>query len=87
MTQAFIIWLVVGGIAGWLASMIMKGGPRLTGNTIVDNVITGVVGAVVGGWLLNYLKIPLGGDIVGSIISALIGAVVVIFGLGLVMRR
>lgn len=85
--EALIIWLVVGGIAGWLAGMMMKsGGLNVTGNHVVNTIITGLIGAVIGGWLLGILNVPLGGGIVGAIISAVIGAVVLIFGLRLINR-
>lgn len=84
--ESLIIWLIVGGVAGWLAGLVMKGGLALTGNAIVDNIITGIIGAVVGGWLLGVLGVGLGGGLVGAIISALIGAIVFIFGLGLIRR-
>lgn len=85
--ESLIIWLIVGAVAGWLASQIMKrGGLALTGNALVDSIITGIIGAFVGGWLLGLLGIGFGGGIVGSIISALIGAIVFIFGLGLIRR-
>lgn len=48
----FIIWLVVGGIIGWLASLVMKTDAQ---QGIVLNVIVGIVGALVGGWLLSPL--------------------------------
>ena len=85
--EGLIIWLIVGAVAGWLASQIMKsGGLKLTGNQLVDTIITGIIGAFVGGWLLGLLGVSFGGGIIGSIISALIGAVVFIFGLGLIKR-
>lgn len=85
--EGLIIWLIVGAVAGWLASQIMKsGGLSLTGNHLVDTIITGIIGAFVGGWLLGLLGVSFGGGIIGSIISALIGAVVFIFGLGLIKR-
>ncbi|MCP4936619.1 MAG: GlsB/YeaQ/YmgE family stress response membrane protein [bacterium] len=85
--EALVIWLVVGGVAGWLASQIMKsGGLRITGNPIADTIITGIIGAFVGGWLLGVLGVSIGGGMIGSIISALIGAIVFIFGLGLIKR-
>lgn len=82
-----IIWLVVGGVAGLIAGQIMKsGGLRLTGNHLVDTVITGIIGAVVGGFLLGLLGISIGGGLIGTFISALIGACVFIFGLQLLNR-
>lgn len=80
--ESIVIWLIVGGIAGFLADMIMKsGGLKLTGNGTVDTILTGIIGAVIGGWLLGALGVSFGGGLVGSIISAVIGAVVLIFGL------
>jgi uncharacterized membrane protein YeaQ/YmgE (transglycosylase-associated protein family) len=85
--QTLIIWLIIGAVAGWLASQIMKsGGLRLTGNHLVDTTITGIIGAFVGGWLLNVLGVYLGGGIIGEILRALIGACVFIFGLGMIKR-
>ncbi len=45
----FIIWLVVGGLIGWVASMIMKTDGQ---QGIILNVVVGIVGALLGGWLL-----------------------------------
>lgn len=85
--ETLVIWVVVGGAAGWLASQIMKsGGLRLTGNHIADTVITGLIGAVIGGWLLGVLGISLGGGMIGATISAAFGAVVLILGLRLLNR-
>jgi uncharacterized membrane protein YeaQ/YmgE (transglycosylase-associated protein family) len=47
-----IIWLIVGGILGWLASMMMKTDGQ---QGIILNVVVGVVGAMLGGWLLSPL--------------------------------
>jgi uncharacterized membrane protein YeaQ/YmgE (transglycosylase-associated protein family) len=85
--QTLVLWLIIGGVAGFLAGMIMKsGGLALTGNTIVDNIITGIIGAVIGGWLLGGLGLSIGAGIVGAIINAVIGAVILIFGLRLLRR-
>ena len=45
----FIIWLVVGGLIGWVASMVMKTDAQ---QGMILNVVVGIVGAVLGGWLL-----------------------------------
>lgn len=47
-----IIWLIVGGLIGWVASMVMKTDAR---QGIFLNVVVGVVGAVLGGWFLSPL--------------------------------
>lgn len=85
--ESLILWLIVGGVAGWLAGVIMKGGGlRLTGNQLVDDIITGIIGAFIGGWLLGTLGIFTGYGIIGAIISALIGACILIFGLRMIRR-
>ncbi len=48
----FIIWLVVGGVIGWLASMFMKTNDQ---QGIVLNVVVGIVGAMLAGWLISPL--------------------------------
>ena len=79
---ALIIWLVIGGVAGWLAGQVMSGG----GFGLVGNVILGIVGAFVAGWLLPRLGLYIGGGILGDIINAAIGAIIVLFVIGLIKR-
>jgi uncharacterized membrane protein YeaQ/YmgE (transglycosylase-associated protein family) len=69
-----IWWVVVGLIAGWAAGKIMKGG----GYGAVMDIVLGIVGAVVGGWLMSLLGIQAGG-LIGTIIVAIIGAVILIW--------
>ena len=74
MTLSALVWfLLVGLIAGWLAGMVMKGG----GYGIVGDMIVGVIGALLGGWLFSLVGISAGG-LIGSIIVAFIGACVLI---------
>ncbi len=75
-----IIFLVIGAVAGWLAGQVMKGG----GFGLVGNIIVGIVGAFVAGFLLPGF-FPLGGYI-GWIIHAAIGAIIVLFIVGLIKR-
>jgi uncharacterized membrane protein YeaQ/YmgE (transglycosylase-associated protein family) len=80
--QSLIVWLVIGAIAGWLAGQIMGGGFGLIGNIIV-----GIAGAVVAGWLFPYLGFNfIGNTLIAAIINALIGAIIVLFVLGLLKR-
>lgn len=79
---ALIVWIIVGGIAGWLASLIVKGG----GMGLVGNVVLGIVGAVVAGWLFPLLGFGLGGGILGAIISAMIGAIIILLIISLIKR-
>ena len=74
MITNLIWWAVVGLIAGWAAGRIMKGG----GYGVVMDIVLGVIGAVVGGWLLGVLGVHAGGFI-GTILVAILGAVVLIW--------
>ena len=75
-------WLVVGLIAGFLASVVMRGG----GYGIVGDIITGLVGAFIGGWLFGLLGISVGGGLLGTIIVAFVGACILIAILRLFSR-
>ena len=70
---AVIWWLVVGLIAGFLASLVMRGG----GYGIVGDIIVGLVGALIGGFLASLVGIGAGG-LIGTIIIAFIGACILI---------
>jgi uncharacterized membrane protein YeaQ/YmgE (transglycosylase-associated protein family) len=74
MIANLIYWMVVGLIAGWAAGKIMKGG----GYGPVADIVLGIVGAVVGGWLMGMLGIQAGG-LIGTIVVAIIGAVFLIW--------
>jgi uncharacterized membrane protein YeaQ/YmgE (transglycosylase-associated protein family) len=74
MLSNLIWWIVVGLIAGWAAGKIMKGG----GYGAVADIILGIVGAVIGGWLMGILGIQAGG-LIGTIVVAIIGAVFLIW--------
>ena len=76
--MSFILWLIVGGIVGWLASLIMKTDGQ---QGILLNVVVGIVGAFIGGWLISPL---LGagtineGFSVMSVVVSLIGAIILL---------
>ncbi|HTK05850.1 MAG TPA: GlsB/YeaQ/YmgE family stress response membrane protein [Ktedonobacteraceae bacterium] len=79
MLAAIIWWIVVGLIAGFLASVVMRGG----GYGVVGDVIVGLVGALIGGFLANLVGLGTGG-MIGTIIVAFIGACILIAILRLV---
>jgi uncharacterized membrane protein YeaQ/YmgE (transglycosylase-associated protein family) len=79
--QSLVLFLVIGLVAGWLASRIMRGG----GFGLVGDLVVGVIGAFLGGWLFNLLGISLGG-ILGALVTALIGAIVLLYLLRLIKR-
>ena len=82
-----IIWLIVGGVIGWLASIVMKTSGQ---QGIVLNVVVGVVGAFVGGYLISPLVG--GGNInqqdfsVPSLVVSFLGAVLLLAAVGLLRR-
>ena len=76
---SLLLWIVIGGVAGWIAGTVMKGG----GFGFFGNVVVGVIGAVLGGWLFGLLGVTVGGGILGSLIVATVGAIVLLFVAGL----
>jgi len=76
-----VTWLIVGLIAGVLAALVM-GGVGLVGNIVV-----GIVGAFVGGWIFSQLGVstPFSG-LAGTIFTAFIGALVLLFLLHVIAR-
>ena len=78
--MSIIIMLVVGCIAGFLAGLILRGG----GFGIIGNIIIGILGAIVSGFLLKGM-IPVPG-LPGEIIGATIGAIILLFVIGLIKK-
>lgn len=66
-------WLVVGLIAGFLASRVMRGG----GYGLIGDIVVGLIGALIGGWLAGFLGLGSYG-LIGSIVVAFIGACILI---------
>jgi uncharacterized membrane protein YeaQ/YmgE (transglycosylase-associated protein family) len=73
--QQLIVWAVIGIVAGWLASVVVGGGGGL-----LRYLITGLIGAFVGGFIFNAAgwKLNLGNDWIDQIVIAAIGAIVVV---------
>ena len=78
-------WIVVGAIAGWLAGKLLKG----SGFGLIGNIVVGVIGALVGGWLAGALfnvSDPISGFNLTTLVVAVIGAVVVLYVISLIKR-
>ena len=76
--MGFLIWLIVGGVVGWLASLIMRTDGQ---QGILLNVVVGIIGAFIGGWVISPLVgVPTinEGISIGSVIVSLIGAIVLL---------
>jgi uncharacterized membrane protein YeaQ/YmgE (transglycosylase-associated protein family) len=82
--QSLIVFLLVGLVAGWLAGKLVRGG----GFGLIGDIIVGVIGAFIGGWLLPKVGITsiVHQPIIDAIISATIGAVILLFILRLIKR-
>jgi len=86
--MGIILWLVIGGVVGWLASVVMR---RDGSQGIILNVVVGIVGAVIGGWLLSPLlgapTINSGVISIGSLLVSFLGAVILLAIVNLVSRN
>jgi uncharacterized membrane protein YeaQ/YmgE (transglycosylase-associated protein family) len=72
--QSLLIFLLTGLVAGWIASLVLGGGGLLR------NLVVGVVGALVGGYVLKFagVTLPIGNLWVSDLVTAVIGAIIVI---------
>lgn len=80
-STSLIMFLAIGAVAGWLAGLLMKG----RGFGLIGNIVVGIIGAFIGGFLANVLGLAATG-IIGSIILATAGAAVLLFLIGLVRK-
>ncbi|HBO16668.1 MAG: Transglycosylase associated protein [Candidatus Moranbacteria bacterium GW2011_GWE2_35_2-] len=72
--MSIILWIIFGAIVGWVASLVMG-----TNDSLVLNIILGIVGAMLGGWLMSFLgESGVTGFNLYSMFVALIGAVILI---------
>ena len=72
--QSLLIFLLTGLVAGWIASLVLGGGGLLR------NLVVGVIGALVGGYILKLagVTLPIGNVWVSDLVTAVIGAIIVI---------
>ena len=83
-----VIWLVVGGVIGWIASIIMKTDAQ---QGIFLNVVVGIGGALFGGWLISPLvgagTLNQGDFSLMGLVVSLVGAIILLFVVNLIRRR
>ncbi|MGC4960505.1 GlsB/YeaQ/YmgE family stress response membrane protein [Gordonia sp. DT218] len=78
-------WIIIGGLAGWVASMIMKTNAQ---QGILLNVVVGIVGGLIGGFILRLFGVDVeGGGLIFSFVTCLAGACLLIWLVGLVRGR
>lgn len=83
--ESILVWILLGAIAGWLAGVVVKGG----GFGLGGNIVVGIVGSFLGGWLGKELGIAgttTGGFSLASILTAFFGAVVLLFIISLIRK-
>ncbi|MFZ4663696.1 MAG: GlsB/YeaQ/YmgE family stress response membrane protein [Caldilineaceae bacterium] len=79
--MGFILWIIIGALAGWIAGQVMKGG----GFGLLGNIGVGIVGSFIGGWLFGLLGIG-GGNLISSLVAAVVGAIILLYVVRLVRR-
>lgn len=84
--MGIIAWIVLGALAGWIASMIMGTNEK---QGCIGNIVVGIVGAFIGGFVLNFFMND--GSVTGfnlwSIFVAVLGSVILLFILGLIKGK
>lgn len=75
-------YILIGAVAGWLAGLIVKG----SGSGLLLNIVIGIIGGVLGGWLFTLMGIA-STSMWGSLITAVVGAVVLLLIVSLFTRR
>jgi uncharacterized membrane protein YeaQ/YmgE (transglycosylase-associated protein family) len=82
------MWLIIGGVVGWLASIVMR---RDGSQGIILNIVVGIVGSVLGAWLIGPLigapSINSGEISVASLLVSFLGAVILLAIVNLITRR
>ena len=83
--MGFFAYIIVGGFAGWIASIIMNRNAQMG---IVANIVVGIIGANIGGFVMNFFgKRGVTGINFHSIIVSVIGSVILLYIVGLISRR
>ena len=80
--MGFIWFILIGILAGFVAGTLMRGG----GFGIIVNLVVGIIGAVLGGWVFGLLGIHTTG-IIGSLVTATVGAIILLWIISLFQRR
>ena len=80
--MGIIAALIIGGIAGWLAGLIVRG----AGFGLIGNIVIGIIGALLATWLLPQLGVHLGAGWIREIVNATIGGVIILVILSLIRR-
>lgn len=72
--MSFIIWIVIGGLAGFIAEKVTK-----SDHGLLTNIIVGIIGSFIGGYLARILNLQLAGGFVDQLIVATVGAIILVY--------
>ena len=78
----FIWFILIGLVAGAIAGRVVEG----SGFGIVGDIVIGIIGALLGGFLFSTFGVSTGGGLIGSLVVATIGAIVLLYGIRLIKR-
>ncbi len=76
--MGLLTWLIIGGLAGWVAGLVVKG----RGFGLLGNIVIGIIGALLGGWLAGAvlnIQDPVSGFNLATFIVALLGAIILLY--------
>ena len=83
--ESILMIVVIGGVAGWLAGLILRG----TGYGIIGDIVVGLIGAFIGNWVVHafHVSINLGSPVANRIVVSVVGAVLLMLVIGLLRPR
>ncbi|HEY6140613.1 MAG TPA: GlsB/YeaQ/YmgE family stress response membrane protein [Thermoanaerobaculia bacterium] len=73
--MGYLWFVIIGAVAGWLAGQFMRG----NGFGLLGDIVVGIIGAFIGGYLFRAVGVEIGHGLIGSLIVAFVGAVVLLF--------
>ena len=73
--MSFILWLIIGALAGWIASIIMKTNAQ---QGLLIDIIVGIIGAFIGGYVVRFFGVNPDANLIISLITAVVGAVILL---------
>jgi uncharacterized membrane protein YeaQ/YmgE (transglycosylase-associated protein family) len=79
----WIGYIIIGALAGWIAGKLIKGG----GSGVLMNIVIGIVGALIGGFLLSFFLNTAGGGWWFTLFTAVLGSCILLWLMGLVQKR
>ena len=80
--MSFIFWIIIGGVAGWIAEKVTS-----SDHGILTNILVGIAGAFIGGWVVSLLGLQIGGGLIPSLVTAVAGALILLYALKFIKGR